>query len=112
MLNGKRSSLLASLLLPTVLCPGCGAPVPLTPEALEQLAQHDWPGNVRELENTLERGLIFSKGDTLQFKLPAASDHTAEPKPAAMDTLASEAEPDLSIKRQGRLLERSERAHV
>jgi transcriptional regulator with GAF, ATPase, and Fis domain len=28
---------------------------------------YDWPGNVRELENMIERALILSKGDTLEY---------------------------------------------
>ena len=35
---------------------------PISPEALDALAQHPWPGNVRELEHCLERALILSRG--------------------------------------------------
>ena len=31
------------------------------------LQDYNWPGNVRELENVLERAMILSTGDTLQF---------------------------------------------
>lgn len=34
-------------------------------EAFRALVDHDWPGNVRELENTIERMIILSDGDTL-----------------------------------------------
>jgi nitrogen regulation protein NR(I) len=34
----------------------------LTPEALRLLQSYNWPGNVRELANTLQKGLIFSRG--------------------------------------------------
>lgn len=34
-------------------------------DALEILIRHDWPGNVRELENTLERMLVASAGESL-----------------------------------------------
>ncbi len=37
----------------------------LTENAVRKLLEHDWPGNVRELENTLERCLIFNKGDRI-----------------------------------------------
>lgn len=37
----------------------------LTEAAKKRLLQHDWPGNVREMENTLERALIFNKGDAI-----------------------------------------------
>jgi len=30
------------------------------------LAGYSWPGNVRELRNTLERAVVFSRGDTLE----------------------------------------------
>ena len=36
-------------------------------EVINALIEHDWPGNVRELENTVERALIRSTGDTLQL---------------------------------------------
>jgi transcriptional regulator with GAF, ATPase, and Fis domain len=31
------------------------------------LASHDWPGNVRELRNVIERAVIASEGDELEF---------------------------------------------
>jgi transcriptional regulator with GAF, ATPase, and Fis domain len=31
------------------------------------LQDYNWPGNVRELENVIERAMILSTGDTLQF---------------------------------------------
>jgi formate hydrogenlyase transcriptional activator len=34
---------------------------------LELLSAYHWPGNVRELENIVERGLIVSRGDTLEI---------------------------------------------
>lgn len=37
----------------------------LTEAAKQRLLTHDWPGNVREMENTLERALIFNKGDRI-----------------------------------------------
>ncbi|MEM7413121.1 MAG: sigma 54-interacting transcriptional regulator [Myxococcota bacterium] len=36
-------------------------------EDLERLRAYDWPGNVRELQNIVERALILSHGDTLEF---------------------------------------------
>ena len=32
---------------------------------VDVLQSHDWPGNVRELENTIERALAFTVGDTI-----------------------------------------------
>lgn len=34
---------------------------------LDKLVQYDWPGNVRELQNAIERALILSRGEPLQF---------------------------------------------
>ncbi len=33
--------------------------------ALKTLIQYDWPGNVRELKNTIERAVVFCKGDEI-----------------------------------------------
>ena len=38
----------------------------VTKGALETLMAYDWPGNVRELENIIERGVIVSKGASLE----------------------------------------------
>jgi two-component system, NtrC family, response regulator HydG len=53
----------------------------IAPAALEQLVAHSWPGNVRELENTLQRALAMSTGETLaNFQLiPAGSTAAAMP---------------------------------
>ena len=37
----------------------------LAPEAESLLPSYGWPGNVRELENTLQRALILTPGDTV-----------------------------------------------
>lgn len=45
----------------------------ITAEALKRLLNHDWPGNVRELENTIERMVIMSQGNSIQpSDLPVA----------------------------------------
>jgi NtrC-family two-component system response regulator AlgB len=43
-----------------------------TDEARAALIRHAWPGNVRELRNTIERGVILCRGDTVGLAdLPA-----------------------------------------
>ncbi len=36
-------------------------------EAMEGMTRYSWPGNVRELENVVERTVILSKGDLIEF---------------------------------------------
>jgi two-component system response regulator HydG len=36
-----------------------------TPQAMDHLLRHDWPGNVRELMNSIERGVVLSRGEYL-----------------------------------------------
>jgi Nif-specific regulatory protein len=36
---------------------------------IERLQEYDWPGNVRELENYIERAVVLSHGQPLQFDL-------------------------------------------
>ncbi len=40
-------------------------------ESIIALSRYDWPGNVRELRNVVERALILSDGETLNFALPS-----------------------------------------
>jgi PAS domain S-box-containing protein len=45
-----------------------GRVIKIIPEkVVAALMLYDWPGNVRELENMIERALILSKGDTLEY---------------------------------------------
>jgi formate hydrogenlyase transcriptional activator len=45
-----------------------GRPVSrIRPQTLAALAAHDWPGNVRELANLVERAVILSPGEVLEF---------------------------------------------
>ena len=34
---------------------------------MDALVKYDWPGNIRELENIIERTLILSRGNTLEY---------------------------------------------
>ncbi|MCD6170385.1 MAG: sigma-54-dependent Fis family transcriptional regulator [Candidatus Latescibacteria bacterium] len=38
----------------------------ISDEALELLCSYAWPGNVRELENTIERAIVMTKGQTIE----------------------------------------------
>ena len=38
--------------------------VSITSDALNVLISYDWPGNVRELENTIERLVVMSRGES------------------------------------------------
>jgi len=46
---------------------------PISPQAMDLLANASWPGNVRELQNIVERAIILSRGEVLDsadFDLP------------------------------------------
>ena len=36
-------------------------------EAMAAIEKYDWPGNVRELKNALERSVVLSRGDEIEF---------------------------------------------
>lgn len=42
-----------------------GAPVRLSPQALQCLLAYDWPGNVRELRNAVQRACLLCQGDVV-----------------------------------------------
>ena len=42
----------------------------LTKALVAKLQRYDWPGNIRELQNVIERSLIISGSQGLQFDLP------------------------------------------
>jgi DNA-binding NtrC family response regulator len=39
----------------------------IAPKAMEQLLNHPWPGNVRELQNSMQRAIVVTSGDTIQM---------------------------------------------
>ena len=54
-----------------LICLRLNRPVPgLTKANLKQLQAYHWPGNIRELQNIIERAIIVSKANRLQFNLP------------------------------------------
>jgi PAS domain S-box-containing protein len=44
----------------------------LTQGNIKQLQAYDWPGNIRELQNVIERAVIVSQDERLQFQLPGS----------------------------------------
>ena len=70
-------------------------------DALEVLMAHAWPGNVRELRNTVERGVLFSRGARvtaadLPSGLRESADRRASPaavrEPIALQKAVAQAE--------------------
>jgi len=54
-----------------LVCRRLNRPEPrLTLANLKQLQAYRWPGNIRELQNVIERAIIVSKDNRLQFNLP------------------------------------------
>ena len=53
---------------------------------LELLQSHDWPGNIRELENTVERAMALTPGDTITLDAiaiePSVRQDNARPLPS------------------------------
>jgi formate hydrogenlyase transcriptional activator len=49
--------------------------------ALRKLMGWHWPGNVRELENTVERAVILTRGDTLEISVPQLRSRGASAAP-------------------------------
>jgi formate hydrogenlyase transcriptional activator len=39
----------------------------IQPEVIDALMEYDWPGNIREVENLIERAMIISTGNTLEY---------------------------------------------
>src|SRR5205814_4202309 len=39
----------------------------ISPRVIDSLMEYNWPGNIRELENLIERALILSSGNILEY---------------------------------------------
>jgi transcriptional regulator with GAF, ATPase, and Fis domain len=65
------------------------------------LKEYDWPGNVRELQNVIERAVIISTGDRLQFDLKTGSE-----KSQLLQTVISMEPPRVFTEQEIRQLER------
>ncbi|MGE0683255.1 MAG: sigma-54 interaction domain-containing protein, partial [Candidatus Binatia bacterium] len=63
-----------------------------TPEVEGYLLKHSWPGNVRELENTIERGVVLARGESITLEdllIDAESEHTANAPSGGKENLQS-----------------------
>ncbi|MFO7830565.1 MAG: sigma-54 dependent transcriptional regulator [Desulfuromonadaceae bacterium] len=68
--------------------------VSISPAMMRALLDYSWPGNVRELENVLERSIILSESDILEYdSLPPSLRH--EEKPQRCEVYLPEAGLDL-----------------
>jgi two-component system response regulator AtoC len=68
--------------------------------ARKLLLNHPWPGNVRELENTIERAVVLTEGDTITADdLPERMREPADPVAVSLST------GELSIKKTARFME-------
>jgi two-component system response regulator AtoC len=76
-----------------------GRGIELSDVAIEALARQPWPGNVRELENVIERALVLSDGPDVDAEF-LGTVMKVQP-PASQD-----ADPELSIKKATRSLEK------
>ncbi|MDD2558605.1 MAG: sigma-54 dependent transcriptional regulator [Desulfuromonadaceae bacterium] len=62
----------------------------ISPPMMRALLDYAWPGNVRELENVLERSIILSEDDMLEFASLPASITESENRPAPTALLPEE----------------------
>jgi two-component system response regulator AtoC len=73
----------------------------ITPKALDTLINYKWYGNVRELENTIERAIVLTEGENIEFEnLPIEiQSFQDQMQPAPL------AEEEYSIKKASKFLE-------
>lgn len=64
---------------------GCAKPR-LTRAGITKLQGYDWPGNIRELRNVIQRAVILSRGDVLDFDLPTGESALAPTRQGARVT--------------------------
>ncbi len=68
----------------------------------KRLLTHPWPGNVRELSHEIERAIVFSDSDTLDFEHLETSAGGRSPAPARADDWFN---PDFTFPAAGFLIE-------
>jgi two-component system response regulator AtoC len=75
----------------------------ITPKALDTLINYKWYGNVRELENTIERALVLTEGENIEFEnLPIEIQNFQDQIQLQPAPLAEE---EYSIKKASKFLE-------
>lgn len=63
----------------------------ISPRVLHALEQYDWPGNIRELENIVQRSVVLTPKDTLEFDvLPNEISQSKVPALANSDVILPE----------------------
>lgn len=67
-------------------------------EALKKLMDWHWPGNIRELQNVIERGVLLSKGSTIED----SDIHLEEAKPLTTDE--KDLKPGMTVSEAERML--------
>jgi len=63
-------------------------------ETMAALISYNWPGNIRELQNLVERGVILSRGSTLEIPLTELKRQTRSTSPANNSTTLESVERD------------------
>lgn len=63
-------------------------------ETMAALTSYAWPGNIRELQNLVERGVILSRGSTLEIPLTELKRQTRSTSPANNSTTLEAVERD------------------
>lgn len=64
----------------------------IAPEVMTALMDYDWPGNIRELENIIERAMILSPGNSLDYGewIPVEKMPLTKSQPAKLGDLEKE----------------------
>jgi formate hydrogenlyase transcriptional activator len=63
-------------------------------ETMAALTSYNWPGNIRELQNLVERGVILSRGSTLEIPLTELKRQTRSATPVNNSTTLESVERD------------------
>lgn len=66
----------------------------ISKETMAALVSYNWPGNVRELQNLIERGVILSRGSTLEIPLTELKRSTRLPNQVNSSTTLEAVERD------------------